>query len=90
MMLNKYLVEFFGSAFFIYIILATGNPIAIGAALAFVILLTMNISGGHINPAVTITMAAAGKIPNTEIIPYCISQIFGGLVALELYKRIQL
>ncbi len=88
-MLNKYLVEFFGSAFFIYIVLATGNPIAMGAALAFVILLAMNISGGHINPVVTITMAAAGKIPNTEIIPYCVSQIFGGLVALELYKRIQ-
>jgi aquaporin Z len=50
----------------------------------------MRISGVYINPTVTITMAAAGKIPNYEIIPYCISQILGGLVALELYKRIQL
>jgi aquaporin Z len=50
-------------------------------------LLTLNISGGHINPAVTIVMASAGKIATTDIIPYCLAQIFGGLTALELYKR---
>lgn len=83
----NYLVEFFGSVFFIYVILATGNPLAIGAALALVILLTMNTSGGYINPAITITMASAGKLPVTDIIPYCLAQIFGGLVALEIYKR---
>jgi glycerol uptake facilitator-like aquaporin len=86
----NYLVEFLGALFFIYVILATGNPLAIGAALALVILLTSSISGGHINPAVTITMAAAGKLPSVEVIPYCLSQIFGGLVALELYKRYKL
>lgn len=86
----NYLVEFFGAAFFIYVILATGNPLAIGAALALVILLTGNISGGHINPAVSIVMASAGKLPATELVPYCLAQIFGGLVALELYKRYKL
>lgn len=88
--MNKYLVEFLGSIFFIYVVLATGNALAIGAAFALVVLLTKNISGGHINPAITITMAAAGQIANIEIIPYCIAQILGGLVALELYKRVQL
>jgi|UniRef100_A0A6C0DCY9 glycerol uptake facilitator-like aquaporin len=83
----KYLVEFLGTAFFVYIILATGNPIAIGAALTFVILLVSNISGGHINPAVSITMASAGKLPINDLVPYCVSQILGGLVALEIYKR---
>ena len=83
----KYLVEFLGTAFFFYIILATGNPIAIGAALTFVILLVSNISGGHINPAVSITMASAGKLPINDLVPYCVSQILGGLVALEIYKR---
>lgn len=83
----NYLVEFLGSTFFIYIILATSNPLAIGAALALVILLTMKISGGHINPAVSITMAAAGKLPTNELIPYVAAQTFGGLVAFELYKR---
>lgn len=86
----NYLVEFLGTLFFIYVILATGNPLAIGAALAVTILLTSKISGGHINPAVTIAMAAAGKLPSVDVIPYCLSQIFGGLVALELYKRLKL
>jgi glycerol uptake facilitator-like aquaporin len=83
----NYLVEFLGSIFFIYIILATSNPLAIGAALALVILLTMNISGGHMNPAVSIVMAAAGKLSTKDLIPYVLAQTFGGLVALELYKR---
>jgi len=83
----KYLVEFLGTLFFIYIILATGNPIAIGAALTFVILLIGNISGGHVNPAVSVVMASAGKLPINDLIPYVISQILGGLVALEIYKR---
>jgi glycerol uptake facilitator-like aquaporin len=90
MLLNKYLVEFLGSIFFVYIVLATGNPLAIGAAFALAVLLTKNISGGYINPMITITMAAAGQITNVEILPYCIAQILGGLVALELYRRIRL
>jgi glycerol uptake facilitator-like aquaporin len=83
----NYLVEFFGTAFFVYVILVTGNPLAIGAALALVILLSANISSGYINPAVTIVMASAGKISPNQVIPYCIAQIFGALTALELYKR---
>lgn len=82
-----YLVEFLGTLFFVYIILATGNPIAIGAALTFIILLIGNISGGHVNPAVSVVMASAGKLPINDLIPYVISQILGGLVALEFYKR---
>jgi len=54
-MLNKYLVEFLGTLFFVYIVLATGNAIAIGA-----------------------------------LLPYILAQIGGGLVALELFKRVRL
>ena len=86
----NYLVEFLGSVLFVYVILATGNPLAIGATLCLVILLTANISGGHINPTVSIVMAAAGKLPTNDLIPYIISQTFGGLVALELFKRYKL
>jgi glycerol uptake facilitator-like aquaporin len=86
----NYLVEFIGSLFFVYVILATGNPLAIGAALALVLLLTSNISGGHINPTVSIVMASAGKLPTSELIPYCLAQVFGGLTALEIYKRYKL
>ena len=85
--MNKYLVEFLGTAVVVYVILATGNPIAIGAALALIILLTAPVSGGHINPAVSLVMASIGKIETSELIPYMLSQLLGGLVALEIYKR---
>ena len=83
----NYLAEFVGTLFYVYIILATGNPLAIGAALALSMLLTANISGGHINPAVTIVMASLGKIGTNDIVPYILAQVFGALVALELFKR---
>jgi glycerol uptake facilitator-like aquaporin len=83
----SYLVEFLATAFFVYVILATGNPLAIGAALALVIMLAANISGGHVNPAVSIVMASAGQLPVDDLLPYCLSQVFGALVALQVYKR---
>jgi glycerol uptake facilitator-like aquaporin len=83
----RYLVEFFGTLFFVYVVVATSSPLAIGAALALVIILAQPVSGGMINPAVTITMAAAGKISPNDIIPYSVAQILGGLVALQIYKR---
>jgi glycerol uptake facilitator-like aquaporin len=83
----NYLVEFLGSIFFVYIILATGNPLAIGAAFALILLLTRNISSGFFNPAVSIVMVSIGKIEVNDLIPYILAQTFGALVALEIYKR---
>lgn len=83
----NYLAEFVGTLFFVYVILATSNPLAIGAALALTILMTSNLSAGYMNPAVTIVMASLGKIETNDIVPYVLAQIFGALVALELYKR---
>jgi glycerol uptake facilitator-like aquaporin len=87
MAFNKYLVEFLGTLFFLYIIIATGNALAIGAALALVIYLGGKISGGNFNPAVSVMMAMAGKLPKQDLIGYILAQILGGLAALELYKR---
>lgn len=84
--MNKYLIEFIGSTFFIYVIIVTGNWLAIASALAVAILLGVPVSGGHFNPAVSITMAAAGKLAANDVIPYIICQIAGGLAALELFK----
>ena len=88
--MNKYLVEFVSTLFFVYVILATGNPLAIGAALALAITLAAPISGGHLNPAVSVVMAAAGKLEVVDLVPYVIAQILGGLVALQIYKRYKL
>lgn len=86
----NYLVEFLGTAVFVYVILATNNPLAIGATLCLVILLTMNISGGYINPAVSIVMASIGKLPTSDLIPYILAQTFGALISVEIYKRVHL
>jgi len=88
--MNKYLVEFLGTVFFLYVIMATGDALAIGAALAVVILLGGSISGGHFNPAVSVMMTAAGKLPKTDLLPYIIAQVLGGIVALELFRRVKL
>jgi len=87
---NKYLVEFLGTLFFIYVILATGNAIAIGTALAIAIMVGGPISGGMFNPAVSIAMVAAGKLSSSDLVPYILAQVAGGLVALELFKRVRL
>ena len=86
----SYLVEFFGSLFYIFVALTTGNPLAIGVSYILAILLTQNISGGYVNPIMTIVMAASGNLASSEVFPYCLAQIFGGLVALEIYKRIKI
>lgn len=89
-MLNKYLVEFLGTLFFVYIILATGNAIAIGAAMAIIVMVGGSISGGNFNPAVSVAMVAAGRLSSSDLLPYVLAQVAGGLVALELFKRVKL
>ena len=86
----NYLVEFIGTLFFVYVILATGNPLAIGVALALIMIVASKSSGGHINPAVSIAMASAGKLNINELLPYIIAQVLGGLTALQIYKRFQM
>jgi len=58
-----------------------------GVALAFgLTLLTMcyaigNISGCHINPAVTFGLVAGGRFPAREVLPYVVAQVVGGILA---------
>jgi len=87
-MFQKILVEFLGTVFFLYVIMAVGHPLAIGLALAIAIMVGGKISGGHFNPAVSIMMVSANKISMNDAAPYILAQIAGGLVALELFKRI--
>jgi aquaporin Z len=82
------LVEFVGTFFFLYVILATGNYLAIGAALALAIYLGGSISGANFNPAVTIMLIAAKKQKMDTALPYIVAQVAGGLAALALYQRI--
>ena len=67
-------------------IFATGNYLAIGAALSLGIALGSAISGGAFNPAVTIALMYAGKLPRSDLMPYIIAQVAGGLAGFELFK----
>ena len=88
--MNKYVVEFLGTLFFLYVILATGQAFAIGLALTVAIMVGGKVSGGNFNPAVSVMMAAAGKLSMKDLLPYIVAQVAGGLAALELYKRVRL
>ena len=58
----------------------------LGVSLAFgLTVVTMayaigHISGCHLNPAVTFGLAAGGRFPANQIVPYVIAQVVGGLI----------
>ncbi len=86
--MKKYVVEFLGTVLLVFVVLKTGNYLAIGAALAVAVLLGGAISGGAFNPAVAIALFANGKVSSSEIIPYIVAEVLGALVAFELFRLI--
>ena len=85
--MNKYLVEFLGTMFLMFVIFATGHWLAIGAALAVIAFIGGPISGGAYNPAVAISLYSAGKLSQSDVLPYIIVEILGGLAAYYAYRH---
>jgi len=92
--MQKQIAEFLGTLWLVLggcgsAVLAAAFPEVgiglLGVALAFgLTVLTMayaigHISGCHLNPAVTIGLAAAGRFPKGEVLGYIIAQVLGGL-----------
>ena len=89
---KKYLAEFIGT--FVLVFFACGTAAAIGCegsnylAVASVFGLVMvamaysigNVSGCHINPAVSIAMLISGKMTVADFIGYIVAQFLGGIV----------
>ena len=84
--MKKFIVEFLGTLFLMFIILATNNYLAIGSALALSVLMGGAISGGAFNPAVALALMYMGKLPTKDLIPYIVAQISGALVAVHAYN----
>ena len=91
---KKYFAEFFGTFWLVLggcgsaVISAAFPEVGIGllgVALAFgLTVLTMvyaigHISGCHLNPAVTVGLWAGGRIKASDVLPYIVSQVLGGI-----------
>jgi aquaporin Z len=85
--MNKYLVEFLGTMFLMFVVFATGHWLAIGAALAIIAFIGGPISGGAYNPAVAISLYSAGKLAKSDLLPYIIVEILGALAGFYAYKN---
>lgn len=81
------LAEFLGTFLLVLTIVASGgNPWITGGVLALVILLVGAMSGGHVNPAVSLAMFLKGALSNEELAGYIGVQLLGGASALYAYN----
>src|SRR5580693_7363432 len=55
-----------------------------GLAVAMAVYLCGRLSGGHINPAVTLALAARGEFPRSRVLPYWGAQLAGAFVGAML------
>jgi len=86
---DKYLAEFLGTMLLLTCILASsGNSIVVGSALAVAVYFTASISGGHINPAVSLAMYVNKKLSLKDLFMYVAVQLAGGVSAVFLYNTV--
>ena len=97
--MKKYAAELIGTFWLTFAgcgsaVIAAGFPQVgiglVGVSLAFGLsVVTMayaigHISGCHLNPAVTVGLAAGGRFPGGQVLPYIIAQVIGAIVAAWL------
>lgn len=85
--MSAYITECIGTFFLVFTVCltvvlgVTAAPLAIGASLMIMVYMGGHISGGHYNPAVTLAVWLRGKLSGSQVIPYWIAQLIGGIVA---------
>jgi MIP family channel proteins len=80
--IGTFILTFIGAG---SIIATSGNTLIVialahGIALAIAVSAAMNISGGHINPAVTLGMLATKRISVQHAVLYIIAQLIGAII----------
>jgi len=81
------IAEFLGTFLLVLSVLASnGNAYVVGATLAVIILLTGKVSGGHVNPAISLAMYIKGGLSLKEFLSYSASQLLGGAASLYAYR----
>ena len=87
--MKKYIAEFIGAFFLVLTVGCTVipgapgviAPLAIGGALMVMVYAAGHISGGHLNPAVTLAVFIRGRCEGKDVIPYWIAQLLAGIAA---------
>ncbi len=88
-MLMSYAAEFLGTFLLVLSIFASGgNWLVIGATLGVVVLLIGAVSGGHVNPAVSLSALIHGLIDMNKFIGYVVVQMAGAAAAIYTYKAL--
>lgn len=81
------LTEFIGTFFLVLTVGLTVvaqspfAPLAIGASLMIMVYMGGHISGGHYNPAVSLSATLRGALPAGQYLPYVLAQVAGALAA---------
>src|SRR3712207_1028113 len=101
--MRKYAAEAIGTFWLTFAgcgsaVIAAGFPQVgiglLGVSLAFgLTVLTMayaigHVSGCHLNPAVTVGLAAGGRFPSNGVLPYIVAQVIGAVIAAALLYAI--
>jgi aquaporin Z len=90
--IGSFALVFAGTGAIIINQVSGGTITHVGIALTFgLVVLAMiyavgDISGAHLNPAVTLGFWAARRLPGREVIPYLVSQVAGALTASVLLR----
>jgi glycerol uptake facilitator protein len=63
-----------------WIVITTGWALAVYVG----VVIATPFSGAHLNPAVTIAMAVAGKLAWSSVLPYIIAQVVGAMIGASL------
>jgi aquaporin Z len=85
-MILEFFTEFIGTFIFLGVILKTGDPLAIGIALASVIYFGGKVSGGNFNPAVSFMMLLSNKMDILKFIAFVIAQLLGASAAFIFHS----
>jgi aquaporin Z len=61
-----------------------GVSLAFGLSVVTMAYSIGHISGCHLNPAVTVGLAAGGRFPSSEVVPYIVAQVIGAVIAAAI------
>ncbi len=95
--IKKYIAEFIGTSVLVFVACGTAaaigcdepaNYLAVAIVFGFVIVAMAysigNVSGCHINPAVSLAMLISGKMTAADFIGYVVAQYLGGIAGAAL------